>query len=63
MLHRFVMIFDREGSTHRLLSKLWEQRIGAITYRKAVKDLWLDATALSKSANSAKIRSYEFCRM
>lgn len=40
MLHRFVVIFDREGSTHSLLSKLWEQRIGAITYRKAVKDQW-----------------------
>jgi hypothetical protein len=39
-LHRFVVIFDREGSAHSLLSKLWEQRIGAITYRKAVKDLW-----------------------
>lgn len=40
LLHRFVVIFDREGSSHSLLSKLWEQRIGAITYRKAVKDLW-----------------------
>jgi hypothetical protein len=40
LLHRFVVIFDREGSTHRLLSTLWERRIGAITYRKAVKDLW-----------------------
>jgi hypothetical protein len=39
-LHRFVVVFDREGSSHHLLSKLWEQRIGAITYRKAVKDLW-----------------------
>jgi hypothetical protein len=39
-LHRFIVIFDREGSTHSLLSKLWEHRIGAITYRKAVKDLW-----------------------
>jgi hypothetical protein len=38
--HRFVVIFDREGATHSLLSKLWEKRIGAITYRKAVKDLW-----------------------
>jgi hypothetical protein len=26
-----------------LLSQLWEQRIGAITYRKAVKDLWPDS--------------------
>jgi hypothetical protein len=42
-LPRFVMIFDREGSTHSLLSKLWEKRIGAITYRKAVKDLWSEA--------------------
>jgi transposase-like protein len=40
LLHRFVVIFDREGSTHSLLSKLWERRIGAITYRKAVQDQW-----------------------
>jgi transposase-like protein len=40
LLHRFIVIFDREGSSHRLLSKLWDRRIGAITYRKAVKDLW-----------------------
>jgi len=40
LLHRFVVIFDREGSSHSLLSKLWERRIGAITYRKAVKDVW-----------------------
>ena len=38
--HRFVIVFDREGSSHSLLSKLWEQRIGAITYRKNVKDKW-----------------------
>ena len=42
LLHRFVIIFDREGSTHSLLSKLWEHRIAAITYRKAVKDKWLE---------------------
>jgi hypothetical protein len=40
LLHRFLVFFDREGSTHSLLSKLWERRIGAVTYRKAVKDLW-----------------------
>ncbi|MEA3344411.1 MAG: hypothetical protein U9Q16_01900 [Patescibacteria group bacterium] len=40
LLHRFVIVFDREGSSHSLLSKLWEQRIGAITYRKNVKDKW-----------------------
>lgn len=40
LLPRFVMIFDREGSTHSLFSKLWEQRIGAISYRTAVTDQW-----------------------
>ncbi len=40
LLHRFVIVFDREGATHSLLSALWENRIGAITYRKNVKDVW-----------------------
>ena len=39
-LHRFVIVFDRECSNHKLLSELWQQRIGAITYRKNVKDKW-----------------------
>jgi len=39
-LHRFVMVFDRECSNYKLIAKLWEQRIGAITYRKNVKDKW-----------------------
>lgn len=39
-LHRFVIVFDREGATHSLLSELWKHRIGAITYRKSVKDVW-----------------------
>jgi hypothetical protein len=38
--HRFVIVFDREGATHSLLSALWRQRIGALTYRKNVKDVW-----------------------
>ena len=40
LLHRFVVIFDREGSHHSLLSKLWDQRVGVITYRKNVTDTW-----------------------
>jgi hypothetical protein len=40
LLHRFVVIFDREGATHSLLSALWEHRIAAITYRKNVSDKW-----------------------
>lgn len=39
-LHRFVMVFDRECSNYKLLAQLWQQRIGAITYRKNVKDKW-----------------------
>ena len=42
-LHRFVIVFDREGATHSLLSALWKHRIGAITYRKNVKDAWPEA--------------------
>ena len=40
LLHRFVVIFDREGSHHSLLARLWEQRVGVITYRKNVTDTW-----------------------
>lgn len=40
LLHRFVTVFDREGATHSLLAALWKQRVGAITYRKNVKDKW-----------------------
>jgi hypothetical protein len=39
-LHRFVIVFDRECSNYKLISQLWAQRIGAITYRKNVKDKW-----------------------
>jgi len=34
------MVFDREGSNGSLVKPLWKQRIGAITYRKNVKDVW-----------------------
>jgi hypothetical protein len=39
-LHRFVIVFDREGATYSLLAALWEHRIGALSYRKNVKDKW-----------------------
>ena len=45
-LHRFVVVFDREGATHSLLSALWEKQIGAITYRKNVRDVWLESEFL-----------------
>jgi len=40
LLHRFVIVFDREGATYSLFHDLWKQRIGALTYRKNVKDDW-----------------------
>lgn len=40
LLHRFAVVFDREGATFSLLSALWEHRIAAITYRKNVTDQW-----------------------
>jgi hypothetical protein len=40
LLHRFVIVFDREGATYSLFHELWKQRIGALTYRKNVKDVW-----------------------
>ncbi len=43
LLPRFVIVFDREGSHHSLISKLWEQRVAVITYRKAVTDTWPEA--------------------
>ena len=46
LLHRFVVIFDREGAHHSLLSRLWEQRIGALTYRKNVTDTWPESEFL-----------------
>lgn len=42
LLHRFVIVFDREGATHSLFAELWKKRIGAISYRKNVKDKWLE---------------------
>ena len=40
LLHRFVIVFDREGANYALLASLWAKRIAAITYRKNVKDVW-----------------------
>jgi hypothetical protein len=52
LLHRFVVVFDREGATHSLLSKLWEQRIAGLTYRKNVKDQWPQAEFLEQDVPS-----------
>ena len=51
-LHRFVVVFDREGSHHSLLSRLWAHRIGAITYRKNVTDIWPESEFIATEAPS-----------
>lgn len=45
--HRFVRVFDREGATHRLPSALWRHRIGGLTCRNNVEDVW-PASALQE---------------
>jgi hypothetical protein len=50
LLHRFVIVFDREGATHSLLAALWEKRIGAITYRKNVTDAWPETEFIETEA-------------
>jgi hypothetical protein len=50
LLHRFVIVFDREGATHSLLAGLWKHRIGAITYRKNVKDVWPESEFFDQEA-------------
>jgi len=44
LLHRFIIVFDREGSHYALIEELWTKyRIAVITYRKNVKDKWPEA--------------------
>jgi len=40
LLHRFIVIFDREGYSPDLMARLWRQRIAAMTYRKRPGDDW-----------------------
>lgn len=47
LLHRFVIVCDREVSSYSMASKLWDtHRIGLLTYRKNVKDKWLESDFL-----------------
>ncbi len=39
-LNRFTVVFDREGYSPDLMSRLWQQRIAAMTYRKRPGDDW-----------------------
>ncbi len=42
LLHRFTLIFDREGYSPSLLQRLKERRIACLTYHKHAKENWPD---------------------
>ena len=42
MLHRFTLVFDREGYSPALLQRLREQRIACLTYHKHPGEKWSD---------------------
>ncbi len=39
-LHRFTLVFDREGYSPDLMARLKAIRVACITYRKRAKDVW-----------------------
>jgi len=39
-LHRFLMVFDREGYSPTTFAEFWEQRIACLTYRKNPGENW-----------------------
>ena len=44
LLHRFIIIFDREGSSYDLFQKLWDKhRVACMTYAKNVKESWKES--------------------
>ncbi|MDD2479044.1 MAG: hypothetical protein PHS31_04055 [Victivallaceae bacterium] len=43
LLHRFIMVFDREASSNKLFKEMWTQyRIVCMSYQKNVKDKWAE---------------------
>ena len=47
-LHRFIVVFDREGYSPALMATMWQQRIAALTYRKRPGDNWPEAEFTSR---------------
>ena len=41
-LHRYMLVFDREGYSPDFFYDLWQERIAIATYKKNVKDKWAD---------------------
>jgi hypothetical protein len=42
LLHRYMLVFDRECYSVNFFYELWQQRIAICTYNKNVKDKWAD---------------------
>jgi len=42
LLHRYMLVFDRECYSVDFFYELWQQRIAICTYNKNVKDKWAD---------------------
>ena len=42
-LHRFMIVYDREGYSNDFMLDMWDERISVCTYNKYVKDKWDEA--------------------
>jgi hypothetical protein len=40
LLHRFTVVFDREGYSPKLFDRMWQRRVACLTYRKRPGDDW-----------------------
>jgi hypothetical protein len=64
LLHRYMIVFDREGYSVPFFIELKKRRIAFCTYRKNVKDKWeisefKDYTVKDKSGNTVQIKLAE----
>jgi len=41
-LHKFMIVYDREGYSNDFMIDMWEKHIACCTYNKYVKDLWAE---------------------
>ena len=41
-LHKFMIVYDREGYSNDFMIDMWEKNIACCTYNKYVKDLWAE---------------------
>jgi len=58
LLCRYMMVFDREGTSTEFFDEQWQDRIAVCTYKKNVKDKWDDGefTEYEEVANGEKTK-------